>query len=1120
MMQPLSPRPNDLPKRFHDINTSDNRKRAKMVRELAQSCADESNDEGFEACLREAYNAWLVLDYDPKAQLDGCEDALLQLASHKKANNDLAAALTLFERCSTLFEVRRKKLGGFGNPLALILHSEVLSARGKSEESGDMAKRAIDLLFRRYNHCHDLQEETTRDERILFGQAWLSLAVAEECQIPTSESDDERCARAVVALVHYRRGVKCCRDLLGSEDSVTVSMERRYAAAKKSLGKLAAAAPKDQMPPAVAAYPTDKSAPPMILDSNTDTRSPQPKPPPPMLGVGGQRTPSSLIRSPALSEQLPQRRSSAARIRSSSAMDNNPSPPKATSARQTVAAARLSQGIPAQINVPLQRKPTATRLEPLGNDYDFARQSRGSSASPKRPSIAQSSTVRSDHSSNASPRKGSTSVASEYDSESTSTMRTPRKLVPIGLSSQKRGLQMLFHAATAKKRSFFALRAVYMFTRDLHTSFPHFQLVLDRSLYDAIQTNEHRLDAMERGNGHTALEADVAQKIRQRRSIDEIRRKRADAEKIILYADMDKRTERNARRHKTMMAAVSAFMQNFDKTIIRNAYRKWLAFLGPRRALRPMRRAAAHLLKQGDRGLLRRRFVTWLRWLKERKRSVFVYTRSRSGVHNDGVKRAMQLISDQEAEDAATREKERRSKEEEEAYRIHREKLQAMQDEILENIASAESRAVLVPREDSPKIAVLDFLRREIVAFMEAVNHPPESEADASEWIEEHKHKLADNVEEYALSGDYEKEVRRLPCSMRDVAELTRIVSPFMVSVVLDEGLHSKFNIELGRTLLKRYHHWIDFHHIFFEDDVLLGAARAGDAEFVEALLDGIPNFVVSCLGTYITDLLEICVNHDSVSIQLLEVLLLKCEGVIPFYEVRDIASSILHTFFDRWIPSQARSFQRRGTLYDASNGFIMRSRVMTLFERAMLDVRSFALPHFKELPDKQTLLSRMCGGGDLELVELYTSLLEESETRNLVSRNQSDGTTCLIQAIRSRNSSLVRHLLDSYDFIAPQLFQVYDGQTVLQICSTRGCGEDMTKLLSEHGVEEPAASEHDHRPNSQSSRYSNVFGDSEDDIDRLFDPKESRRSSLGDLSFSSPHPPSEGASSFLRYGL
>lgn len=1084
-----------------------------MIRDLANTCSDDRDDEGFEACIREAHNAWLVLDYDPKAQLDGCEDALLQLASHKKANNDLPRALALFDRCSTLFEIRRIKLGGFGNPLVLILHSEALSASGRAEESADIAKRALDLLFRRYSHCSNLQDELSRDERALFGQAWQSLAVAEESQIATSESEEERCARAVVALVHYRRGVKCCKDLLGSDDATSVSMERRYAAAKKSLGKLAAAAPKDQMPPAVAAYPTDKSAPAMVLETKkVENKSPQPKPPPPVLGLGGQRTPSSLIRSPALSEQLPQRRSSAARTRSSSVIETNPSPPKATSARQTVVSARLSQGIAAPVSLPLQRRPTATRLEPIANDSD-SRYSRGSSASPRRPSMGYPpSAMDSDYSSNASPRKGSMSA---MDSNADSTGRTPRKSNPIVLAPQKRGLQMLFHAATSKKRSFLALRSVYMFTRDLHTSFPHFQLVLDRSLYDNIQTSEHRLDAMERGSGHTAIEADVAHRIRQRRSIDEIRKKRAEAEQIVLFADMDKRTERNARRHKTMMAAVAAFMQNFDKTIMRNAYRKWFAFLGPRRSLRPMRRAAAHLFKQIDRGMLRRRFITWLRWLKERKRSVFVYSRSRSGAQNENLKRAVQLIADQEAEDEVRREKERRAREEEEAYERHRARLQAMQAEILESIATAEAAGV--QREESPKVSISDFITTQVMKFMDTVNSSSDSEV-----VEQQKHKFAEELEEYSQSDDFEKEIRRLPCAASSRDALTKVVSPLMISLILDEGLESDFNVTFCRLLLKHLHEWVDFHHVFFEDGVLLGAARAGSAEIVEALLDGIPNFTISCLGTYITDLLEVCVNHDTKSVQLLEVLLLKCEGVTPFHEVRDMASSVLLTFFDRWVPSQARSFQRRGTLYDTSNGFIMRSRVMTIFERAMLDVRSFALPHSKELPDKQTLLSRMCGSGDLELVELYTSLLDEGETRNLLLRNQSDGTTCLIQAIRGRNSALVRHLLESYDFIASQLFQMYDGQTVLQICSARGCGDDMLQVLGEYGVEEPAASEHEHRPTSQSSRYSNVFGESGDDIDRLFDDRkeESRRTSLGDLSFSSPRPPSEGASSFLRYGL
>lgn len=1094
-MQPLSPREASLPPAFRDIRTSDNRQRARAVQEIAQQCLDSQDEDGYEACLREAHNTWLLLDYDPKAMIDGCEAVLLQLASSKKSNNELQAALQLFERCSALMELRRKKLGGLGNPQILLLHSETLSASGDAEEGAEVAKRGIDLLFRRYAHCKNLGEETTRDERVLFGQAWQSLAVAEECQISQSATDEERSTRAVVALVHYRRGVKCCKDLLGAEDPATISMERRYNAAKKTLGKLAAAASKDHMPPAVAAYPTDKSAPcmvfaaPIVPEKPSDDKSPNPKHPPAKPISAAQRRPSN-------SEQLPVRRGSAARVRSSSVVDSSASPPKATSARQTVAAARLSQGAP-PVAVPLQRKATATRLEPLLD----------STASPKKSLSGR------ELSSSLSQLAAVSSMTSSTDA---TPKKTPRKPVAIVLpTALKRGLQIFFHAAVSKKRSFRALRSVYLFTRDIHPSFPHFQLVLDRSLYDGIQTNEHRLDAMERGPGHTTNEANIANRIRQRRSIDEIRKKRLEVEQVNLFADMDKRTERNARRYKTVMQAITAFTDNLEKTFIRNAFRKWMMFLGPRRRTRPLRRAAAHLFKQIDRGLLRRRFITWIRWLKERKRSVFVYSRKRSNAQNDNMKRALQLISDQEAEDEAARQKERRVREEEEAYEQHRKRLEAMQTEILESIATAEAAAAVEPQEEPPKVPVSQFIADEMKAFLAEINVSETGDAD---HLEAAKEKLAEKVRTYAGSEDYEKEIRRLPCDAADMEALTRLVSPFMISIALDEELHSEFNIELIRLILKHLHPWVDFHHIFFEDGVLLGIARAGNAVLMEALLDGIPGFVVSSMGTYATGLLEVCTTHDTKAVQLLEVLLLKCEGIVPYHDVKEMSSSILHSFFDRWVPSLARSFQRRGTLYDISSDFSMRARVMTLFERTMLDVRSFSIPHDKELPDKQTLLSRMCGGGDLELVELYTSLLDEADCRNLLSRKQSDGTTCLIQAVRSRNSSLVRFLLDTYDYIVPQLMELYEGQSVLQICIARGCGEDMTQLLGEHGVEDNPLEQ---SQTSQASRMSNVFGEaSDEDIDHLFDDAQSHQSSVSDLSFYSPKPPSEGSSGFQRFGV
>jgi hypothetical protein len=1095
-MDPLSPRKAALPASFGTICNLDPRQLAQSAEVIANQCLEEQDEDGFEACLREAYNSWLALDYDAKVQLDGCEAVLLKLASHKKRDNLISAALQLLERCSGLMEMRRKKLGGLGNPQLLILHSETLSACDRADEASNVAKRAIDLLFRRYAHCKNIVDETSRDERILFGQAWQSLAVAEECQLANSEGDEERAARAVVALVHYRRGVKCCKDLLGVEDPATISMERRYNAAKKTLGKLAANAPKDQMPPAVAAYPTDTSAPAMIIVPSQPTESvsegsPHPRPPHVKSSTAGHRR--------ITSSELPvgARQGSAMRSRSTSEIAT--SQPKATSARQAVAAARLSQGIAPSVSLPLQRKVTATKLEPLD-------------ASAMTPRKHSSSTI------GATPMSARSAASTSCES---SPKKTPIKLVPIVLTTAyKRGLQMLFHAAVAKKRSFRALRSVYMFTRDLHSSFPHFQLVLDRSLFDSIRTNEHRLDAMERGPGHTNIEADVASKIRRRRSIDEIRKKKLDEEQVSLFADMDKRTERNARRYKLTIQSLTIFMQSLDRTIIRNAFRKWLGFLGPRRRMRPLRRAAAHLFKQIDRGLLRRRFVTWLRWLKDKKRSAFAFSRRRSNAQNENVKRALQLISDQEAENEIGKAKERRIRDEEEAYQRHRSKLEAMQAEILESIAVAEAASVAVPQQDPPKIPIAQFVETSVHAFLSALN----AHENDSELVERSKHEFADGLRNYVASEDYEKEERNLPCDLAEMDILTKTISPFLVSLVLDEELMSDFNAELCRLVLKHLHRWIDFHHIFFEDDVLLASVRSGHVEVVEALLDGVPNFVVSSMGTYATDLLEACVNHSTKAVQLLEVLMLKCEGAVPFHDVKELSSSILHGFFDRWIPSTARSLLRRGTLYDASSDFAMRSRVMTLFERALLDVRSFSIPHDKEMADNQTLLSRMCGTGDLELVELYTSLLDDSQQRYLLGRKQSDGTTCLIQALRSRNSGLVKFLLENYEYLTSQLTETFDGLTVLQICTARGCGDDMFEVLKDNGVEEPVASEHPSpsRPSSQASRMSNIFGEaSDDDIDHLFDdPKDSRRSSESDLSFSSPQPPDTGSSGFQRYEL
>jgi hypothetical protein len=147
----------------------------------------------------------------------------------------------------------------------------------------------------------------------------------------------------------------------------------------------------------------------------------------------------------------------------------------------------------------------------------------------------------------------------------------------------------------------------------------------------------------------------------------------------------------------------------------------------------------------------------------------------------------------------------------------------------------------------------------------------------------------------------------------------------------------------------------------------------------------------------------------------------------------------------------------------------------MALFERVLLDIRSFRLPHDQELSDRQTLMSRMCANGDMELVELYMSLIDHETVESLLGRTQSDGTNCLVQAVRSKNTALVRFLLSEHEGVtAPQVPLVYDlGGTLTEIAKQRGCSDDMVSLLVEHGAPDDRPQSSESSPASLSRRSS-----------------------------------------------
>lgn len=1074
-MEPLSPRA--LPSQI-DVPSA-GLARARALESVAAQFLEDVEHASFEACMREAYNTWLTFKSKDSDKCAAIRQILHKLALFHKEHGSPESGLRYVQICFAMDEEMTRKHGTLGDAETLVLLSEFYNLCRGPEEAMEVAKRAIDLLFRRSSNCGDIKKTLARDQLALFGHAWQCLATAEEFMISRSDTEDEKSARAVEVLVHYRRGAKCGRELLGPDDVITSALERRYAAAKKVLGKLAALAPKDQMPPVVAAYPGDPSAPAVVEE----------KPPLPRLEVapsGAEKSPNVRRQSSLMPSKTPSEIAREARRElslGSAVCQPSISPRHPTSSSVSPRTASTSSVISKPSVAPTQRRTTVTRLDPLIDS----------------PSV-----------------KRSESVAAVVASPSPRAPKIPSALLT---STVKRGLQILFFTAESRKRLFVALRSVYFFTRDCHTSFPHFNLNGQKTLTEGIKAQDHRLDAMEFGQDHTRIEADVAQRIRRRKSIDELKNKKKLQEEVVLFADMDKRTERSARRFKLMMQSVQSFLQNVDRFALRRYFQKWLLFLAPRRRMRPLRRAAAHLFKQIDRQHLRRRFIVWLRWLKDRKRSVFALSKKRSTAQTEAVQRTLRLIQEQETENEVTRDREKRRQEEDATFARHKAELEKMQAQIMEAIAQDELSTT--PVEEPPKVAILEFLRDAVHTVLAGIDQAAGdlAAADAA------KLQFSNDLRAYADSEDFAKEVRRLPPDDASRSLNTDALLPLMINLVEDESLFSEQSVTTCRDVMKSLHPWVDFHRIFFENDVLLSAARSGHHEIVEVLLDGVPGFTVSSEGSYIADLLTVCAKHETKSVPLMEVVLMKCEGCIPFHEAPQVVTSLIFAFFDRWVPSTVRSLGRRGTLYsDPTQETSVRTRCMTLFERVLLDVRSFKFPHDREFSDKQTLFSRMCANGDLELVELYCSLLDSGTTRTLLLRTQSDGTNALVQAVKSRSTLLVRYLVTEHeDTVRQQLLSNYDGSSLIEIAKLRGCGEDMLALLRENGVRDP-----DIRPDSAASHASSesnaklkLYDDTSsvaagEDIDDLFDDND-RASNSDRLSFSSPHPPESHNASFRR---
>jgi hypothetical protein len=145
------------------------------------------------------------------------------------------------------------------------------------------------------------------------------------------------------------------------------------------------------------------------------------------------------------------------------------------------------------------------------------------------------------------------------------------------------------------------------------------------------------------------------------------------------------------------------------------------------------------------------------------------------------------------------------------------------------------------------------------------------------------------------------------------------------------------------------------------------------------------------------------------------------------------------------------------------------RQRIVVLLERICLDHNTFKFDHVVELRDKQTFLSRLCLNGDLDLVEIYCSLVDEDVLRTLLTRKQKDETTCLAAAVKSQNVDLVQYLLSTHTCCSENINGKIDGySTILDIAKVKGNIPAVISLLRQYGAKDPA----DEHENSRSGQH------------------------------------------------
>jgi tetratricopeptide (TPR) repeat protein len=1034
-----------------------------------------------DARLRQAHNLVAQADEDDLAKVELLAITLNNIGVLDRKQGNLDEAVKHLEMCASL---ENKVINFEKKPITQINLASTYLANKEYAASTRAAKAALELLFARFADGVNPNMHLRKD-LLQFSTAWLLLARAnaETFHAAGSGQSDLRTAQAHQILKEFRNAAHAAKDLLGEEDGATKAAAEAYMKAKESFAAHIPVAIKSLAGTADPAYPGDAVD---VMSPRGHVKRADPKS---QEGPGSPRVSSALRRKP-----------SSGFLGTSDKGAMSPRSPRLPSIEATPGARSLScespreeasgtwslkgSGTAAQPGRAGSARRRSSRLDPLAlesPDDSSTRRSGSRQSSSRTGFAADGSSQRNgrlpalENGSNfAKKLERTNSCASDYSPLSARSSSSLKQPLPITHGShEKMGLQALFGAAEANKLNYIVLRFIYLFQRENIAMFPTFRLTGASTLTAVTSGAVARLEAMEKELVDSNCES-AAKRIREQREKikkqKELESNARDLNLIVLDPTMTRRVHARAQRQRTLLQAAKMLLTSVTKTYHRMRFNEWKNHAKARKKYRPLRRACAQILKKLDSHTLRTRFLKWVKFVKICRQRVAAGLRPRDF---EGRKQAIAM---QELAELGRAEERRLAAERQEQIRRQIEEDKLAEEEA-RRIAEA-NRPVTPP----PKIS--ELIAEEIQTVYDAwyLAETAKGSKGTTEQLDAVKTSFRNSLTSFVTSDEGFADLERIEALSEDerlveVDELTRIVSPFLISLVTGVRYNTQANKDLVQCLLVTTHELVDYHRIFFEDELFLSVIADHNIPFFTMMLSTIPNFDVS--NEYLLELMTLCIKSEAHYLEYVE-LVLSRDKVCKFKGQKQALATHWCTFFDKCIPPSSKGFAAPGPSSPTVVNPVCRQRIISLLERLCLDHETFTFPHKTELRDKQTFLSRMCANGDLELVEVYTSLMDEDILNELLTRKQSDETTCLASAVKSQNVDLVRHLLSTHSCCGEKINQKIDGySTVLDIAKAKGNLPGMIAVLRQYG-----SKDEDEDTNDNSARPGSTIGLDLDDID------------------------------------